>query len=571
MRGRYLCLVGEPSAMFTDREPSPLKRVASWEKFSLYADQPLGRDLYVDGRFACIGTAFERHGPGGFTALVDVPDDIGVFGGRYWGGYVAILANHDGIAVYRDAGGHMPCYFARLPGGAALASDAKLLADLPTFRARIDWAQIEEGLLFPGHFTQRTALQGMDELLPGHILMLRHGSLGTEAFWLPRPSSNSYPIPSYQESIRKVEDAIAQVHRSIAAAFPKAIVTVSGGLDSSIVADAYARRGGNATLLTFYTDDPVGDERQFARFLADGSNSKLVERPYVAYPFRHRDDEVAFLPRATHRFLGNSINDRLVETARSASAPVILNGYGGDNVFGTTSSIRPLVDHIMSADPLGVATVTLRDLQTLTGASHFALLAELTRYVLRTRRRIRKRPLSRDVRFLTQSVARQMRPDTYHPWIDATRDAPAGGRAHVASLIRAFDHLEQFDRSAQVANISPLLMTPIVEACLAVPSWRWIKGGRDRAVARDASRTLPRSLLDRRHKGTPISLHAGHFADHRQEIRDYLADGILASNGIIDGSSVWRYVENSGHLYDRDYLRLLELADAETWARSWTA
>lgn len=336
----------------------------------------------------------------------DTAQDVRAFAHLHWGGYLAIQTESDLVAAYCDAGGHMPCYFARLNGGCLLASDATLLAEQAEITTGPDWQQVEEQLLFPGHFTAKTALRGVEELLPGQMLVISRGNIGVETLWQPHPTDNLYPVPAYEESIHRIHNALDQVQRSIAEAFPKALATVSGGLDSSIVASGYAEQGADPTFLTFYTDDPIGDERPYARAVAEASGAHLIEMPYAVQPFDQRSREAVFLPRPTHRFIGSAINSCLSDIASSQTAATIVNGYGGDNVFASLSSIRPAVDHIFSAEGLGAVGETAKNLQKLTGASYFALAHELARYALKTHRKIRRRPVQRDARFLKNARVR---------------------------------------------------------------------------------------------------------------------------------------------------------------------
>jgi asparagine synthase (glutamine-hydrolysing) len=87
--------------------------------------------------------------------------------------------------------------------------------------------------------------------------------------------------------------------------------------------------------------------------------------------------------------------------------------------------------------------------------------------------------------------------------------------------------------------LHPLFSQPVVEACLAIPSWEWRAGGIDRAVARQAfAADLPEEILRRRTKGGPDGFCAEIIRHHHARIRARLLDGALARQGILDRVAV---------------------------------
>jgi asparagine synthase (glutamine-hydrolysing) len=122
------------------------------------------------------------------------------------------------------------------------------------------------------------------------------------------------------------------------------------------------------------------------------------------------------------------------------------------------------------------------------------------------------------------------------------------------------------------ASLHPLLAQPILELCLRIPSWLWSVGGRDRAVARTAFRGLvPDAILDRRTKGTLESMFLKGYMAKRAELRDLLLCGRLVEEGIVDRASLKAYLDREEQPRDAVYIRVLEIASAEQWLRSFNA
>jgi len=146
------------------------------------------------------------------------------------------------------------------------------------------------------------------------------------------------------------------------------------------------------------------------------------------------------------------------------------------------------------------------------------------------------------------------------------------GRAvHIAGLVRAHPTLES-DRSRIAPVINPLLSQPIVEACLAIPSWQWREGGRDRAMARTAfAERLPAAIVERRVKGTPDPFCSEIVRRRRDELRERLMDGQLAAHGILDPGAIEEALRPGRPTASEQNVRLLELVNVEAWATAWSS
>lgn len=122
-----------------------------------------------------------------------------------------------------------------------------------------------------------------------------------------------------------------------------------------------------------------------------------------------------------------------------------------------------------------------------------------------------------------------------------------------------------------LARFSPLASQPLVEFCLRVPSWLWASGGVNRALARAAfADRLPSEVTARTSKAGPDSFVRIAFARNRDAIRERLQDGLLSAHRLLDRQALDDAFRvdafGTGVLVDR----ILDLLEAENWARSWT-
>lgn len=80
---------------------------------------------------------------------------------------------------------------------------------------------------------------------------------------------------------------------------------------------------------------------------------------------------------------------------------------------------------------------------------------------------------------------------------------------------------------------------------------------------------LPPALIERRTKGTPAGFVNDLFEKHRAEVRTMLLDGRLAGMGILDLDKLRKALDDPAPARDLQFARIMELVDAEAWARSW--
>jgi asparagine synthase (glutamine-hydrolysing) len=120
--------------------------------------------------------------------------------------------------------------------------------------------------------------------------------------------------------------------------------------------------------------------------------------------------------------------------------------------------------------------------------------------------------------------------------------------------------------------LAPLLAQPVVETCLAIPSWLWCRDGRNRAVARAAFEDLlPGRILARGTKGGFDGFTHALFLRNRAVIRELLLGGCLAERGLLDLPAIESLLGEEARTSNLLANRLLRLVSVESWLRSWAA
>jgi asparagine synthase (glutamine-hydrolysing) len=514
-----------------------------------------------DGSAVAVGLLFEQADDRRVTRLPIPLSGPEHFLGRFWGAYVLLARQPgNGHLVLRDPSGAVTAYHRRSGRLDIYASDAALLSLVVAEPLEPDPAFLRHWLTYPSLRETRTGLRDVTELLPGTLRLASGADATVSLAWSPwELARRAGAIDHFEAAAELLRDTILRTVPRLAGT-GDTVLHLSGGLDSSIVAAALAIGRRPFRAVTFATRGPDGDERVQAREVARRLGCEIVELlEHQAIP------DIGHVPppalRPPVNALLQPLHRALANHAVLTGADLTVDGMGGDNVFCFLSSATPALDALRRRGPrAGLAA--LEDLARLYGSTVWA--------VGRAAWRRSRKPLlawQRDETFLAPGAAAPPRPG--HPWLDRTGTAARGTVEHVQSIVGIHDFHHDPTPGA-VATVHPLLAQPVLEACLRIPTWLWVRGGRDRAVARAAFRgLLPDATLSRRSKGHLASLFMSGYMTARPQLETQLLDGQLAAAGLIDRDAIREYLRREGEPADAGYMRLLDLSSAETWLRSF--
>lgn len=483
---------------------------------------------------------------------------------RYWGEYLLIQpsdAHSDSVIFMRDPSGGVSCAYA--DSGRFVTSDASVAARLGLHGNEIDWEFVRHCLMYPYMKISRTGLAGISELLPGCLLAVTDKRTHTELAWSPwrwvEASRRHHDPAVAAESIRDVTNSVVRV---MADKDKSVLLELSGGLDSSIVGACLAGSSAQVTACNAASPLPGADERHYAEQVARQLGVELLhglmdfEGPGVQFP----------LPKCSLRpsvsslaHMAALIMDGIAERQASNS---LYSGGGGDSVFCYLRTAAPATDALLSRGLTAwwQAVVNLAQL-------HGCTVAKAARLALR-KLCVPAKPAYRPV--CTLLVDNDPEPPlTVHPWFHAPKGALPGDRERIFDLAgnQLFADVMLRDDHRRVRM--PLLSQPVMEACLKVPTWMWIAGGRNRAVARAAFRgLLPDDVLNRRSKGTFMSYSFAMYRRKKETIRRFLLDGQLHSRGLLDADKVNRFLDTPLAARDQSFMRVFDLCMIENWLRS---
>lgn len=484
---------------------------------------------------------------------------------RYWGDYLLLQPDAYGprsLAVLRDPSGSIECVHSLQHGAGFLTSDIALATALGLYRKQIDWDFIAHFLRHPNHKTGRTGLAGITELLPGCSLHLRGDAVATTLAWSPWTfvaAPNRFDDP--HEAASQVRETISTVVQAWAETDGNVLLELSGGLDSSVVAACLGRTQAQVNCCTLLTPVPGADERLYASRVAAhlGLALQAEKLPFEAAHFDAAPPPQAVVPCGTA--LQYATNAAMQAAGDGHQVTSFYSGGGGDTVFCYLASAAPAADAFRE-NGLTAAIAAIRDLAEL----HQCTFWKAARLTLRKLMTAPKSPSRADGSFLNPAHAPADAAD--HPWFAAPADALPGDRERIVGLAGTQFFRDGAARGGQRRLRMPLLSQPVVEACLRVPSWMWIEGGRNRAVARSAfAGWLPPEILDRRSKGSFVSYSGAAFRRNKDRIRELLLAGRLRAHDLLDIPMLEAMFRSGSRIDDDALQRLIDLCMVENWVR----
>ncbi|MGF7148947.1 asparagine synthase (glutamine-hydrolyzing) [Sphingomonas zeicaulis] len=491
-------------------------------------------------------------------------DQATMFAQAHWGDYVRLRASGQNAIVQRAAMTGMPVYWTWLDGALLIFSDLSLALTAGLFRPSVDWDFVVQRLTVQDLRTCQTGLSGVSELLPGEALLFGNRAIEARQLWSPWPFvEDQAQIEDRLAAAAAVRRATIEVMSAWASESGRILLELSGGLDSSIVAVALAACGADFACISVASEAADGDERRYAQAVARQIGAHLHEAIALTSSIDLTRAPSTITPRPPANRVLSAFDAHIRRTLTENGYSRFFSGIGGDNVFASSNSTAPLRDALRRFGPGRHALATLTDVATLNGTT----IARVARTAWTAARRAAPPGWTPADRFTSRDVASHDL--VRHPWLDRPPRLSSGKRQHVDALLRISDFLDRPDRLSEAEQIAPLLSQPLVEVCLRIPSWLWVAGGRDRAVARDAfADLLPPLIVQRRTKGRLEAMCAGAYLAQRKQLAPILLDGWLARAGMIDTRAIEAYLARPLHAGDFDYFRLLELVDLELWIGS---
>jgi len=517
-----------------------------------------------------IGDVFDRSGRAAAheldLPLDQTPDKIAkAMLERYWGRYLLVLRNQAGLVVgaLRDPSGALDGVTWRHAGVVVIASETpELLLQHLGPRQGLNWTSIQELLADPIFGGASAPIAGMTTMAPGALVSPTQMGFQTRQLWRPAAFASTPPSRSVEieAELRSQIDLCVAAH----AALPGNILgEISGGFDSAVVASGLIRANAPvAVWCNHWTLDPGGDERIYARAMADHFGLEILERlrpPFILSPERIAESQ--FGPRPSAFALDLAYEQETLDLARRFGATRLFTGIGGDGLF-FVSPYPPIArDLYLNQGLRGLLSPAFGDLARWCRKSVWAL----ARLALQAEHASPKSPSATWV--TSMGVSQVPRP---HPWREGSDALPPAKRRHIDEQILVQLTAATSLRGRELDIVHPLLSQPLVEYCLGVPVDKLVEGGRDRAMARRAYRgRLPDAVLDRKSKGELGAYYSRAVASAIPALKTFLLEGRLAEQGLLVRPVLEQVLDVSYFAQAGGFTALLFTVAIEAWVRRW--
>ncbi len=495
---------------------------------------------------------------------------------RYWGRYVAILQDEDGIRtrVLRDPTGAMPCHVTKFHGITIVCSNIDDCANLGLVDSTISWDHIAAYLWFHRLVSEKTGLDNVRQVQAGECLTIDTSNTDSEFYWSPHSIHDVRRIENHQLATQELRAAVQQCVSAWASCYGKILHELSGGLDSSIVLACLVRTKSAKDIVckNYYTKRTRGDERAFARAAAQHAGVELIERPLRASA---RTLE-SMLP--TTRFASPAQSCLVLESqsadrqfVRPFGVEVVFSGQGGDHFFQSIRSPLIAADYARHHGLRPEILNVVADVSRFTKRPIWSILAAVMESGLLRRPkdpysyRLEKTPPLVSDATCDALDLRSIR----HAWVDGAVDLPGAKRQQVFEIVDSQNF--HYMPSPCEDRVHPIISQPIIELCLQIPSYVLTYGGIDRALVRDAfAGAVPQEVLKRTVKGATTSFTSGLLVGSLPFLKEFLLSGLLVGEKVLDRKKTEAALTESQLTRDPHLLfPVVNAALAERWLRTW--
>ena len=459
---------------------------------------------------------------------------------HFWGRYVAFLQiAGGGGCVIRDPSGALPCYRLRHEGVSIVFSWLEdVLSALPLVGIpAVLWDCLVANIALVAVSGRETPLEGVLQVLPGERVMLTSADAPSSTLlWnaakLASAPLHDDPMSAATDLRHTVRDCV----QAWANTYDRVLLRLSGGLDSAIVLSCLDRAdvATDVICLNYHSPGSNSDERPLARMAALRARRLLIERERDSSYSLAQALDVARTP-SPGNYVGR-LHTTHVDAALAGEigAPAMFTGAAGDQLFWEFRGWWPAADHLRVRGP-GIAYLKAMDAARLSDRSVWEV------FRLSMLERLGRLPSIDDAEPHLTLIKRDSLPSAAqrkrytHPALDDAEALPIGKRIHLEQLLFPLDYYDPYLLEAAPELVNPLLSQPVIERCLATPTYMLTHGGRGRGLARLAfANDLPKQIVQRRSKGGMEEHVTAVLKANLDFARGLLLEGQLVRRGVLD-------------------------------------
>ncbi|MCX4094158.1 asparagine synthetase B family protein [Nocardia sp. alder85J] len=470
------------------------------------------------------------------------------------GMFALAIADGGELLLVRDHVGARTLFHARSGGGWGAATSLRALIRWPELRTGLNLPAVQSFLSFAYLPGRETLLRDVYEVLPGRCVRLRaDGSSVEESYWEPEEIAADGPAGGFAAGLRELlEDATA---RRLPAGEPVGVL-LSGGIDSSLVTALAAERH----------DHPV---RTYSISFGDSTPNELAYSGLVAAHChtRHRvltvpGEAVAARLAETMGLLDCPVGDpltvpnlMLAEAVAADGARVVLNGEGGDPVFGGPKNLPMLIFELSRDDPDPRARAqAYLDSYRKCHADLPVLLSPEVRAALAD----------------TPSPAEHFTPYLWPGRMHGLLNQLLHANLRTKGAHHILGKVERITTAAGVQGRSPLFDRAVIDYSFRIPPRYKLSGASEKWILKQAVRDLlPATIVDRPKSGMRVPVQQWLAGPLRDLGHDLLLGQAARDRGLFREDTIRGWLHGRGALLPRQGGKLWLVLSLELWLRSF--
>ncbi|MFB7325016.1 asparagine synthetase B family protein [Streptomyces sp. NPDC056190] len=481
---------------------------------------------------------------------------------------LAVLDGSD-LVLIRDHVGARTLFYARAAGAWAASTSLRALRRWPALGTRMNLSAVRSFLTFAYLPGDEMLLEGVREVLPGRVLRLTADGTATETVhWEPRERLGEPlgPDGRFGGSGDHVLTLRALLEEATARRLPEAEavgVLLSGGIDSSLVTALAAKLHSHPVhTYSISFGDELPNELGYSGLVAAHCHT------------RHRvltvsGTAVAARLADTAALLDSPVGDpltvpnlMLAEAVAHDGLSVVLNGEGGDPVFGGPKNLPMLVQEMHAGAPGAADSPWYEDRATAYLRSYRKCWTDLPDL------------LTADALSALQSAPAPQRfvepyltgPDRMTHLLNQLLhcNLRTKGAHHILTKV------ERLTASQGIQGRAPLFDRRVVDHAFATPPGLKLRGTAEKWVLKEAARDLlPATVVDRPKSGMRVPVQHWLSGPLRELGGDLLLGRAARRRGLFRPDTVRTWLRGEGALLPRQGGKLWLVLTLELWLRAY--
>ncbi|WP_459723037.1 asparagine synthetase B family protein [Actinophytocola sp. KF-1] len=465
------------------------------------------------------------------------------------GMFALAVVDRGALVLVRDHVGARTAFHATAGDHWAASTSLRALRGWPALDTGLHLPAVTSFLTFAYLPGADTFLRGVHEALPGRVTTRD----GDRTYWEPEEIADDRPAEAHADELR------ALLEQATACRLPDAepaAVLLSGGIDSSLVTALAAK----------LHDHPV---RTYSISFGADLPNELGYSGLVAAHCRTEHtvlsvsgDTVAARLEGTVALLDSPVGDPLTvpnlllaEAVAATGATAVLNGEGGDPVFGGPKNLPMLIFELHRDD--ASADARARAYLDSYRKCHGDLPVLLTREA---------QDALAGAPPLTDHVAPYLRPGRMRSLLNQLlhTNLRTKGAHHILTKV------ERLTAATGVEGRAPLFDRAVIDHAFRVPPRYKLNGTAEKWILKEAVRDLlPATIVDRPKSGMRVPVQQWLHGPLRDLGHDLLLGRTARARGLFRPDTVETWLRREGTLLPRQGGKLWLLLTLELWLRSF--